>query len=500
MIPCRCTLFLLTLAVLCSELRASFDFEVLQFRAKNLAAQPYKEKPSNVPASMLKYTYDQYRKIQYDRERAWWHNAQLPFELQFFHPGWLYNKTVQINELADQESSRIEFSKQMFIYGEKKPWLVPSSLGFAGLRILTTLNRPEKMDELVSFLGASYFRALGKGMHYGASARGLAINTGEPEPEEFPAFEEFWVERPEQEARTITCYALMDSPSVVGAFRFIITPGEETVMLVRTAIYCRAQPKVFGIAPLTSMFWHGENTSVRPRDFRPEVHDSDGLLLETGSGEWLWRPLNNPTVPHTSVFRDDNVRGFGLLQRDREFEHYDDLEAYYHQRPSIWVEPVGDWGPGEVRLVELATPDETNDNIIAFWKPDQLPPPGEALTLEYKLYWFTELPGKPPAGHVLSTRVADVPMKPDLKRFVIEFDSSYLNSQPSDPTIQAVLTVGPCAAQEDQLVVQKNQFTGAWRVVFELKPDGSGRPVELRCFLRKEQHVLTETWSYLWNP
>jgi periplasmic glucans biosynthesis protein len=301
-------------------------------------------------------------------------------------------------------------------------------------------------------------------------------------------------------ATTITVYALLNSPSVAGAYKFVISPGAETLMQVHAAVYCRNNPRVFGLAPLTSMFTHGENTGWAQADFRPEVHDSDGLLIATGTGEWIWRPLSNPRSVQVAAFLDQSPRGFGLMQRDRIFEHYDDLEAYYHQRPSVWVEPVGNWGAGSVRLVELPTPDETNDNIVAFWVPAQLPPAGEPIIFDYNLHWMLDPGRRPPAGYVASTRFAGVMNRPGLKRVVLEFTGSYLAGDQNDPEIEAVVSVGAGAAQSGGAVVQKNRFTGSWRVVFEIKPDASGTPVELRCFLRKGQHVLTETWSYLWNP
>ncbi|MDB6113218.1 MAG: mdoG [Lacunisphaera sp.] len=478
---------------------APFDFEVLQFRAKTLAGQPYKAPPNRVPPWLQQFGYDQYRDIRFDPMRAWWREQRLPFQLQFFHPGGLYSQMVDIHELNDKESKRIDFSARLFSYGGSKPGRIPSDLGFAGFRIHYALNNPVYLDELAVFLGASYFRALGTGQHYGLSARGLAVNSGDM-GEEFPAFQEFWIERPAYEAKSITLYALMDSPSLAGAYKFIITPGADTVMRIKAAVYCRKNPRVFGIAPLTSMFEHGENTGWSQTDYRPEVHDSDGLLIENGTGEWLWRPLVNPKATRVVDFMDSTPHGFGLLQRDQQFEHYDDLEAFYHQRPSTWVEPIGNWGPGAVRLVELPTNNEASDNIVAFWVPAQLPPPGEPIVFEYNLHWMLDPNHRPPAGYVTSTRIAQVVGRADLRRFVVEFAGPYLNGQPDDPDIEAVLTVGPGARHEGTTVVQKNRFSGAWRVIFEIKPAPAGPPVELRCFLRKGQHVLTETWSYLWNP
>ncbi|HTH45996.1 MAG TPA: glucan biosynthesis protein G [Candidatus Limnocylindria bacterium] len=477
-----------------------FDFEALQQRARAMAGVAYEAPVSTVPEGLKKFNYDDYQMINFDGAHSWWRREGLPFELQFFHPGWLYTQTVQVNELAHGESTRIPFTPEFFRYGGRKPWHVPTDMGFAGFRVLNALNRRDKMDELAVFLGASYFRALGRDMRYGLSARGIAVNTAEPGGEEFPSFREFWVERPVAGANALTLYALMDGPSVTGAYRFVITPGADTVVRVRAVVFCRKNPQVFGVAPLTSMFAHGENTGWAPDDYRPEVHDSDGLLVATGTGEWIWRPLANPRTVRVASFLDRTPRGFGLLQRDRVFEHYDDLEAYYQQRPSAWVEPVGDWGAGSVRLVELPTPDETNDNIVAFWVPAQLPAPGEPITFEYNLHWFMDPDRRPPAGFVTSTRTAAVMGRPALRRFVLEFAGPYLRREPDDSAIEAVVSVVSGAQQDGAAVVQKNRFSGTWRVAFEIAPEAGGKPVELRCFLRKGQHVLTETWSYLWNP
>lgn len=477
-----------------------FDFEVLQFRAKALAFQPYRENKPSMPGWLGRLTYDQYRDIRFDPRLSWWQEEKLPFQLQFFHPGGSFNQPVRLNEVVNRVARPIAFSTRFFDYGQNRPGRVPSDLGFAGFKAMHQLNAPGKWDEVISFLGASYFRALGRGQRYGLSARGLAINTIESGGEEFPVFEEFWIERPVIDGHSLTIYALLNSPSLAGAYRFVVLPGETTVVRVKAVLYCRKNPAQLGLAPLTSMFSHGENTGWSRTDFRPEVHDSDGLLIETGAGERIWRPLVNPRAVRTAMFIDQAPRGFGLMQRDRQFDHYEDLEAYYHRRPSAWVEPVGDWGAGAVRLLEIPTADEFSDNIVAFWSPARLPPAGEPIEFEYNLHWFSEAERRSPAGYTTSTYLAEIPGRPGLRRFVIEFTSPYLKGQPDDPEIEAVLTVGAAAQQEGRPVVQKNRFAGTWRVVFEIRPKPAGGPVELRCFLRKGSHVLTETWSYLWNP
>jgi glucans biosynthesis protein len=270
-------------------------------------------------------------------------------------------------------------------------------------------------------------------------------------------------------------------------------------MLVHEVVYCRHNPNVLGMAPLTSMFWHGKNSNQTYDDFRPEVHDSDGLMVETGAGEWIWRPLTNPNNARVAAFGDLNPKGFGLIQRERKFEDYQDLEAYYHMRPSAWVEPVGLWGAGQVRLIELHAPDETYDNITAFWVPETLPAPGEPIELSYKLHWFMDQI-HPPAGYVVATRQGrSATQEQNLERFVVDFGGPYLEKEGPNPLIEPVVTVGAGAALVNS-TVQKNPFNGTWRVAIAIKPDGTGRPAELRCFLRKPPHVLTETWSYLWQP
>ena len=479
-----------------------FDFEVLQYKAKLLAAKPYEVRPVRVPEHLLApaFTYDEHRDIRFRPEMAWWRREKLPFQLQFFHPGFIYNKTVQLSEVDGRAATSIDFNKRLFDYGKNGlKGGVPHDMGFSGFRVHYALNNPNYLDELVVFQGASYFRALCAKAVYGLSARGLAIDTAEPTGEEFPIFEDFWIEKPAADAKSLTAYALLDSPSVAGAYRFIITPGDDTVMQVKLALYLRKPVKVLGVAPLTSMFWHGEGSSDHYGDFRPEVHDSDGLLLAHGSGEWLWRPLTNPTVIRSAAFADVNPRGFGLLQRDRDFSHYEDLEASYQKRPSTWVEPVGNWGRGAIRLIEIPTPDETNDNIVAFWQPETLPAVGEPLVLEYRLHWNMDQI-KPPSGATLATRIGHSKThEPELTRFVVDFDSPYLRVRGGDFPAEAIVSVGEGAKLEHQSI-QKNTANGSWRVAFALRPDGSGRPVELRCFIRRAPHVLTETWSYRWNP
>lgn len=474
-----------------------FSYQGLVARARELAARPYAAPPSTVPADLQRLDYDQYRDIRYRPARSWWHDDHLRFELQFFHPGFIFRNTVQISELDGDDAHRIPFSPDLFDYGHNHLTVPPESMGFAGFRILYPLNKPG--DEVGAFQGASYFRMVCADAVYGLSARGIAVDSGEPN-EEFPSFTDFWIEKPGRADRVLTLYALLDGPSLSGAYRFDIAPGPETVVEVRETLFLRRRPQVLGIAPLTSMYWHGESGAEQVHDFRPQVHDSDGLMLHTGAGEWLWRPLVNPPSERIAAFSDQNPRGFGLLQRERRFCAYEDIEAQYQRRPSAWVEPLGDWGAGSVRLVELFTPDETNDNIVAYWTPAELPPPGQPLEYSYRLHWFLDQI-HPPGSWVVATRHGrSRTQEPDLERFLLDFDGPSLRPLSASAPVQPVVTVGPGAALIHSSV-EHDPFDGTWRAAFALRPDGSGRPVELRCFLTMPgKGALSETWSYLWQP
>jgi glucans biosynthesis protein len=477
-----------------------FDFDVLRARARALAERPHAPPRGEVPAWLRQLSYDQLRQIQFDGRESLWRGEGRGFQIQFLHPGFLYDRTVHLAEVRAGAAAAIPFRRNFFNYHGLPAGEMPPTMGFAGFRVMYPFGGADQPpDEAGSFLGASYFRFLCARTAYGLSARGLALGTAEPEPEEFPVFTDFWLERPAAGARELRVFALLDSPGVAGAYRFAISPGEVTVMHVSAVLHFRQASRGPGFAPLTSMFWRGENSRVSADDYRPEVHDSDGLLMHNGAGEWIWRPLDNPRETRTASFSDDNPRGFGLLQRDRNFENYQDLEASYHARPGAWVEPVGRWGKGAVRLVEIPTRDEFNDNVVAFWMPEKRPQAGEAVELEYRLHWFRDQIG-PPGGFVRATRHGkSAYYEPGLERFVVDFEGGELRELGADAKVEPEITVGE-GARLHHATVQRNPINGTWRVAFTLRPDTPARPVELRCFLRRGAASLTETWSFLWQP
>lgn len=483
---------------LTSDPARAFDFDDVAARAESQAQKPYVATTRKPPAELAALTYDQYRDIRFRPDQALWRRDDLPFELMFFHLGKFQTEPVLINEIDGGKARHIRYRTIDFDYGRNK--LSPErwgDVGFAGFRAHYPLNATAYKDELVVFLGASYFRALGAGQRYGLSARGLAIDTVGGKGEEFPRFTEFWVVKPSQGATSLTVYALLDSPRASGAYRFDIHPGKETVMDVKARLFLRAPVATLGIAALTSMYQFGENQPHRT-DFRPEVHDSDGLMVAIGSGEWIWRPLVNPKGVLATSFSAQALKGFGLMQRDRSFSSYEDSEARYELRPSAWVEPVGSWGPGRVELVQLSTPDETNDNIVAYWVPQKTPEVGQPLDFSYRLHWQGDDQQRPPGGWVAQSRVGRgfAELGPNEQQYVVDFTGPTLEQLPADAPVKAVVSA-PVNGQVMESNAYRVDATGAWRMTVRVKRLKLNEPTELRGFLQRGDDVLTETWSNL---
>ncbi len=380
----------------------AFDGSTVRNMARQLALQPYKAPAGDLPAVLKNLDFDAYRDIRFDPDKALWRGQGRKFTAQFFHRGYIYQDRVDIFDVSGGQAVPVKYSPDLFSFGKNQP--STGDLGFAGFRIQYPLNRGDTGDEVCAFLGASYFRAVAKGQGYGISARGLAIRTADAGGEEFPVFRSFWLERPGPGAEQLVIHALLDSPSAAAAFRFTIRPGDDTVFDTEAAIYPRTDITQAGLAPLTSMFLFDVNDHNRFDDWRAAVHDSTGLQLRTGHDEAIWRPLTNPRDLQISTFQDTSPRGFGLMQRERAFSDYQDLESRYEKRPSLWVEPIGDWGQGAVELVEIPSDREVNDNMVVFWRPhDPLRAKGEYL-LSYRLHWDWAAPGQVVRAQVMQTR------------------------------------------------------------------------------------------------
>jgi glucans biosynthesis protein len=460
--------------------------------ALELAKAPYRAPDTRLPRGFTDLDYDAYRTLRFDPQRALWRGDGLGFQVQLFHRGFLYAPKVELFEVVDREARPVPYDPTAYTLGDRTP--PPADFGHAGFRIHFPLNTQAVFDEVASFLGASYFRAVGKGLNYGLSARGLAIKTADSAGEEFPLFRAFWLERPHAGANSVVVHALLDSPSATASFRFTIRPGDATIFDVQATICPRVEVTAAGIAPLTSMYFFAPNDRAGIDDYRGAVHDSDGLMLATSRGEQIWRPLQNPRDLQVSQFAEVNPRGFGLMQRRRAPGDYTDLEAEYERRPSLWVEPIADWGPGAVQLVEIPTNDEIHDNIVAFWRPQQPMRPGEAYNFVYRLHWMPVMPGDPNLAQFVDTRSGAAPGNARL--FVLDVAGGKAGEVPEGTL--PVLDLSANVGEIRHPVVQRNPQTGGWRVHFQLVP-GSARLVELRAVLKLGERPISETWLYRWT-
>ena len=498
-----------------------FTFNDVEAIARDRAQKPY-ERPENPARDFLTSIGEaDWNSIRFKDDQRLWHDEGLPFEVSFFHPGFIYNNIIALDLVEDDQVRVLPFNSGQFEYGnaELAEKSAGKKLGFSGFRLHFPLNRLDHKDEAVVFLGATHFRALARHTTYGLMARGLILNPAMPEGEEYPYFRRFWLVKPRPEDTTLTIYALMESPSLTGAFRYVVKPGLSTVMDVSARLYSRAGqswPRKIGLVPLNSMYLFGEKEGGSRADYRPEVHSSDALLWTSGDSRWLRRPLNNPGRLEGSRFDLRNPRGFGLVQEDANFDHYQDLRRRFDRRPSVWVEPLGDWGPGQLELIEIPGDQDIHDNIIAFWSPE-----GSALTAagfdrplplvyDYRMYWMAPQTTPHQLGRVVATRLA-LDQKNAQARFVIDFESEELNAIPAETGLSSQVET-PTEFPVISKSLVKNTVTGGWRLEFLIKAPqengvvqslisarGDHRVPRFQAFLKKGENLpepLTETWVY----
>lgn len=479
-------------------------FEKISEAAKKLSQEAFSPPNSEKLKPWFNISYDEYQKIRFKTSKSIW-RGESDFELQMFHAGFLYNFPVAINSIEGCKSTPINFSPEYFTYPSSVDKLDKKNVGFAGFRIHYPLHTNTYKDELGVFLGATYFKFLGRTQKYGLSARGLAVDTASTKGEEFPIFREFWLEKPPANQQKIVVYALLDSKSLSGAYRFEFYPKDQSILEVKIKLFPRNKVTELGIAPLTSMFFYGENSKSHFDDFRPEVHDSDGLLIHNASDEWIWRPLGTRERLEISSFFDSSTKGFGLIQRDLQFASFQDLQALYHKRPSYWIEPIGNWPSGRVVLVEIPTNTETNDNVVAYWDSDQDTEKDRPIELQYRMTSLLSTSHLHNLGKVFSTRIghgltpgssANGFSDNRTKKFILDFNGGSLPLLAEDQPVEAL--VSSSSGIIENIIVQRNDEIGGWRLFFNFTPEGE-KTSDIRAFLRLRSETLTETWSYLWE-
>lgn len=492
-----------------------FSFDRLVARAKALAAKPYVAEGS-LPTDVLeRIDYEQHGKIKFEPENALFRDGPGPFPVTFFHLGRYFQVPVHMYVLesasGDGFAREIVYDAAYFSMPPDSPARkLPDGVGFAGFRLQESRlgdqkKLPWQTNDWAAFLGASYFRAIGELYQYGLSARGVALDAAMPDrPEEFPTFTRFFFEPPaDSGSNTMTIYALLEGPGITGAYKFVLQRGKAVLMDIDCRLFLRRDIGRFGLVPLTSMYWYSEATQSNGADWRPEVHDSDGLAIWNGAGERIWRPLNNPKQTRASAFSDTRPRGFGLLQRDRNFDHYQD-GVYYDRRPSLWVEPLGDWGEGSVQLIEIPTDDEIHDNILACWVPKAPATAGSSHELKYRLYWSADEPFPSPLARCVATRMGrggqpGQPRPAGVRKFMVEFIGQPLEGLPFGVKPELVLTASRGKFSYVFSEAVPNGVPGHWRAQFDFTSEGT-EPVDMRLFLKNGDQTLTETWLYQFQP
>ena len=424
----------------------AFNIDDVAKQAKSMAGKSYEAPKSNLPSVFRDMKYADYQQIQFNHDKAYWNNIKTPFKLEFYHQGMYFDTPVAINEVTATAVRKIKYSPDYFNFGNvQHDKDTVKDLGFAGFKVLYPINSKDKNDEIVSMLGASYFRVIGAGQVYGLSARGLAIDTALPSGEEFPRFREFWIERPKPTDKRLTIYALLDSPRATGAYRFVIMPGRDTVVDVQSKVYLRDKVGKLGVAPLTSMFLFGPNQPSPATNFRPELHDSNGLSIHAGNGEC------------------------------------------------------------KVELVEIPTNDETNDNIGAYWTPDQLPEAGKEMNFKYTIT-FSRDEDKlhaPDNAYVMQTRrsTGDVKQSNLIRQpdgtvaFVVDFTGQDMKKLSPDTAVSAQASIGDNGEIVEN-TVRYNPVTKGWRLTLRVKVKDPKQTTEMRAALVSDDQPLSETWSY----
>jgi len=492
-----------TLLILSGQAGA-FGFDEVAAKAEALAGKEH-QPPELVPEFLQNLGYEQFQAIRFRPEASLWRGGKSRFQVMMMPTGSFYRHPVKLNVVDREGVHPLSFDKTLFDYPSTElSKRVPADLGYAGFRLTYPMEEPGVQNQFLVFGGASYFRGVAAGQHFGLSARGVAVDTGLASGEEFPVFREFWLERPKGGSDSMLVYGLLDGPSLTGAYRFEVYPGKPLRLEVSARLFFREEVEQLGLAPLTSMFYYGENT-LRPRgQWRPQVHDSDGLLIhDQESGEWLWRPLLNPAELALGFHQVGNLGGFGLIQRDRDFLLFEDSEARYDLRPSAWVEPGEEWGKGEVVLVEIPTDSETNDNIVAFWKPRQQVAAGDSRYLTYTLYFGAPPISGHPLGQAVRTFVGDGAQPGGGKvegafRFIVDFKGGAMDKLDPDAAVVSEVSVNGNGEILEHFAEYIEARHG-WRLSILAKPE-EGRRLGLRGVLSADGKPVSETWTYQLVP
>ncbi len=475
-------------------------------KAKAMSTQPYQPPYRPAPAIVDTIEYLQHGKIKFKADSALYGDNPKSYPVTFFPVGKYFPKSIKMFAVEGNQSREVLYTPSLFDMPDDSPAKkLPEDTGFAGFQIKEPKTRADwATKDWIAFLGASYFRAIGSLGEYGLSARGIAIDTALPSGEEFPDFTEFYIQATPDPEHPLVIFALLDGPSIAGAYKFSFHRDKGVMVEAECSLFMRKDVKRFGVAPMTSFFWFAEYNKSYQLEWRNAAHDSEGLALWTGAGERIWRPLSNPPHISVSAFMDNNPKGFGLLQRNRDPQRFTDRYLNYERRPSLWIEPLGNWGEGAIQLIELPTDHEDYDNIGAMWVPKEPVKAGQNFEFRYKMHWDADEPY--PATNLAKPIVTRIGRggfpysranPPEKKRVVIEFGGGGLDTLPKDVTPEAKIT--PSRGEISHIFLETTSWNSHWRLQFDIAAPGP-EPVDIRVYLRNGDIALTETWLFQMFP
>lgn len=472
-----------------------FTATTLADLARLLSKRAYQAPSSDLPEPFNALNYEQYIGIRAQPGAVLWNNEGRGFTVEPLHRGFAFGSAVSLYVVEDGIVRRVIYDRSRFDYGSLKVPATLPDLGFSGFKVFGDPQNG-RQREVAIFQGATFFRSSARGQNLGVMARGLTLKAGDPKGEEFPLFRAFWIEQPAARTDNLVIHALLDSESVTGAYRFTLRTGDVSIIDTEITLFPRAPVENWGVAGMTSTYLFGPNDRRNVDDLRPAVYESGGLQIHNGNDEWIWRPLSNPETLQISAFVDPAPKGFGLIQRDRDSAAFQDDDQNFERRPSLWIEPIGDWSPGLVQLVEIPTESEINDNVLTYWRPKQPLQPGADVSVAYRQFWCWQPPERIPLAQVTSTRVGRG-RTATARRFAVDFTGDMLRPAQTAAELKAMLSSATGVVSNLRLWPYPERKL--YRVGFELEP-GNETACELRLVLEAGGKPLSETWLYRWTP
>ena len=467
--------------------------------ARALSKKPYRAPSADLPDAFSNLSYEQFVGIKHQPGTAIWAHEALGYAIEPLHRGFVFTTPMELNVVENGAVRRLPYTPTAFDFGSVKPPAEPKDIGFSGFRVLRKREGQPDVG-VATFQGASFFRAIAIGEIYGPSARGLSIRTADPKGEEFPLFRAVWIEQPTLAADALVIHAVLDSESVSGAYRFTLRAGEATIIDTECTLFPRVALDHIGVATMMATHVAGPLDHRLNDDVRPGIFDVAGLQILNGRDEWLWRPVSNRETLQLSAFVDENPRGFGFLQRDRQFARFLDDDNHWEMRPSLWIEPIGDWGAGTVVLVEIPSDSEVNQNIIAYWRPAAPLAAGSEVQYAYRQFWCWTPPDRPSNAVVTLSRggrPGGAPANTRRRRFMVDFTGDTIAAQQQSSDIVPALAAAPGNISAVRTFMNRDRKT--YRVLFDVDP-GSDASSELRLQLEVQGKPISETWLYRWTP